>query len=215
MNTKYLITDVDGVIFDRMSVYLLAFLKTMRFFGIPEELLHSYYYSTLGTPVDLQIKGALGKFGVAVDEENLDKMVKDFWSRCAEHSTNIFPGVKETLDKIKKQGISIMASSGSQTADLAKFFKEYELPYDFFLGSDKILKGDEHIKIFSDYFSVGKKDFCRQAAFIGDGTTDMQIASRNGIFGIGITNTISAEVLLAAGAQAIVSDISEIFGYLK
>ncbi|MFA7714670.1 MAG: HAD hydrolase-like protein [Candidatus Paceibacterota bacterium] len=163
----------------------------------------------------MQTRGILNKFGMTVSEECLGKMVKNFWDMCAVSPTNLFSGVKETLDKVKRQGIFLMASSGSQTADLAKYFKEYDLPYDLFLGSDRVLKGDKHINIFADHFSLEKKDFCRQAAFIGDGTTDMQIAARNGIFGIGITNTISAETLLASGAEVIVSDISEIFSYFK
>lgn len=215
MGTKYFITDVDGVIFDRMEVYSSAFVKVMRPLGISEELLRSRYRGTLGTPIQLQIKGAAADFGAVIGEEDLNKMVEDFWEICAKYPTKLFSGVKETLDKIKNRGIFLMASSGSKTGDLAKFFKKYELPYDFFLGSDTILKGDEHIEIFADHFSAGKKDFCRQAAFIGDGTTDMQIAARNGIFGIGITNTISAEALLDAGAQAIISDIGQVFEHLQ
>jgi len=215
MNAKYLITDVDGVIFDRMPVYLSAFVKVMQPFGISEELLRSHYCGTLGTPIQLQIKGAASRFGATISEDGLEKMVKDFWNMCEAYPTKLFPNVKEVLDKAKSQNIFLIASSGSKTDDLAKFFKEYELPYDFYLGSDKVLKGDEHIDIFADHFSVEKKDFCSQAVFIGDGTTDMQIASRNGIFGVGVTNTISAEILLGAGAQAIISDIGELLDILR
>ncbi|MFA5068098.1 MAG: hypothetical protein WC466_08720, partial [Candidatus Izemoplasmatales bacterium] len=55
-----------------------------------------------------------------------------------------------------------------------------------------------------------KNVFCRQAAFVGDGTVDMEIAARNRIFGIGITNSIPAAPLLAAGAKVIVSEFKEI-----
>jgi phosphoglycolate phosphatase-like HAD superfamily hydrolase len=215
MNKKYLITDVDGVIFDRMPVYLSAASKVLKPFGFSEDAVRSSFYGSLGTPVGVQMKRMLDRSGIDISGDRLEKMLQDFWAISAKHQTKLFPGVKETLDEVKKEGIFIMASSGSNTDELGRSFKEYELLYDFYLGSDKVLKGDEHIQIFADHFSVEKKDLCSQAVFIGDGTTDMQIALRNGIFGVGITNTISAEVLSGAGAQVIISDIGELLDILR
>jgi len=214
MPIKYFITDVDGVIFDRMPVYMSAAAEVLKPFGFSKDAVRSYFYGGLGTPVDVQMKGILGGSDIDIDSGQLKRMLKDFWTIAAKHQTKLFPGVKETLDEIKSREIFLMASSGSNTGEIGAAFKKYALPYDFFLGSDRVLKGDEHIKIFADHFFLEKADFCRQAAFIGDGTTDMQIASRNGIFGIGITNTIPAEDLLKAGAQAIVSKIEEVLEYL-
>ncbi|MFA7714669.1 MAG: hypothetical protein WCX77_00980 [Candidatus Paceibacterota bacterium] len=41
MDIKYLITDVDGVIFDRMPVYLSAITEVLRPFNIPKDLIRS------------------------------------------------------------------------------------------------------------------------------------------------------------------------------
>ncbi|MFA5746849.1 MAG: HAD hydrolase-like protein [Candidatus Paceibacterota bacterium] len=215
MNFKYLITDVDGVIFDRMPVYLSAITEVLKPFGFSKEAIRSYFYGSLGTPVGIQIKGILNRSGFDIGDGQMERMLKEFWAISAGNKTNLFPGVKETLEEMKSQGLFIMASSGSNTDEIGRSFKEHGLPYDFYLGSDQVLKGDEHIKIFAGNFSLDLADFCRQAIFIGDGTTDMQIASRNGIFGIGITNTIPAEDLLSAGAKAVISNISELSGYLR
>ncbi|MDD4625237.1 MAG: HAD hydrolase-like protein [Candidatus Paceibacterota bacterium] len=215
MAIKYFITDVDGVIFDRMPVYLSAFAKAMEPFNISDSFIQSHIRAHLGTPVPIQIQEILKKAGILAKDGEIENVLKVFWTICAKNNiVKIFPGVKEALDKAKSQGMFLMASSGSNTDEIRESFELNNLPCDFFLGSDKILKGDEHIDIFADYFSIEKKEFCGQAVFIGDGTTDMQIASRNGILGIGITNSLSAEVLLDAGAKAVISDIREIFEHL-
>lgn len=216
MNIKYFITDVDGVIFDRMPVYLSAFAQAMKPFNISNDFIRSHVLANLGTPVPIQIQEILKKAGISAKDGKIEKVLKDFWDLCEKNNDiKLFPGIKETLDKIKKQGMFLMASSGSNTDEMEKSFKYHNLPCDFFLGSDKVLKGDEHIDIFADYFSVKKKDFCSMAVFLGDGTTDMQIASRNGILGIGIANSLPAEDLLNAGAKAVIYNIREIFEHLK
>lgn len=215
MTTKYFITDVDGVILDRMQVCQSAFVEVLQPLGMPAEFLKGYYYNSLGTPIELQIEGALKENNKSIGEQELKKMIEEFWGLVTKCEIKIIPGAKEALLKVKEKGMFLMASSGSNTDELNEIFFKNGMPYDFVMGSDKILKGDKHIEIFADHFSVSKEEFCRQALLIGDGTTDMNIASRNGIFGVGITNTISKEKLFAAGAQAVISNISEVLRYLK
>lgn len=217
MATKYLITDVDGVIFDRMPVYLSAAAEILAPFGFSKDQVRDYFYSRLGTPVGVQIKGILEEAGLEAGEKKVAGLLEKFWSIAGSSKKEppLFPGVGEVLFEIKKMGIFLMASSGSNTGDLEDNFKKYGLPYDFFLGSDRIPKGDGHIEIFADRFGQEPGVFCKQAAFVGDGTTDMRISVRNGIFGIGITNTIGAEELLEAGARKIISDIRDLPGLLS
>lgn len=215
MAIKYFITDVDGVIFDTMPALISALVCVMRPFGILESQVLSYYRNTLGAPLESQIKGLMNSAGKSIGDDDIKSLILDFWKALAGKPIKLFQGVKETLDLIKSKNIFIMASSGSRTAEMDRLFTEFHLPCDFFLGSDKILKGDEHIRIFAEHFLLPKKEFCRQAAFIGDGTVDMQIASRNEIFAIGITNTIPAEPLLEAGAQAIITSYPEVIKLLQ
>ena len=207
---KYLITDVDGVIFDTVPTILAAGAKIMQSFGISKELVYSYAKNSLGAPIECQIRGFMAKTGKSINYDEVMELVKNFWNELENHPVELFPGVKETLDGLKTRGIIILASTGSNTAKTRKLFEKFGLPYDFSLGSDEIMKGDAHIEIFAKHFSIPKNVFCRQAAFVGDGTVDMEIAARNRIFGIGITNSIPAAPLLAAGAKVIVSEFKEI-----
>ena len=207
---KYLITDVDGVIFDRMPAILAAFAESMRPFGIPAERVISYTRDTLGATFESQTTGLLAEIGKTISGDDMRQARRRFWANFDDKAIKLFPDVKTTLDELKAGGIAILASTGSRTGEIETLFAEFHLPYDLILGSDKILKGDEHINAFTGYFSVPKADFCRQAAFVGDGTVDMQIAARNGIYGIGITNSIPAPPLMAAGAQTVIANFAEI-----
>ncbi|MCU0653578.1 MAG: HAD hydrolase-like protein [Candidatus Pacebacteria bacterium] len=217
MKIKYLITDVDGTIFDTMPAIFSAFAKAMAPRGLSEKQVADWLTGSLGAPMEHQIKGMMAQAGRQIDENGIRQAIDDFKAVIDERSCELFPGVKESLLALKDKGILLMASSGSGSgsAKLERRFREHGLPYDFAVGSDKILKGDGHIDVFARRFSLAKTDFCRQAAFVGDGTTDMEIAARNGIFGIGITNTIPAQPLIAAGAKAVIGNFEEILGLVE
>jgi len=217
MSTKlnYLITDADGVIFDRMPAILEAFAKAMLPLGINEKQVISYVLGSLGAPFESQVKGMVEQAGKTISDDDIRQTRCRFWETFDDNDIKLFPGIKDTLDNLKASGIGILVSTGSRTAEIEQLFAEFDLPHDLILGSDEILKGDEHINVFAGHFSMQKTDFCRQAAFIGDGTVDMEIAARNGIYGIGITNSIAAAPLLAAGAKAIVADFGEIIKLLR
>jgi len=210
----YLITDVDGVIFDRMPAIMTAFVEVMRPLGIPEERVISYTQNSLGATFESQTKGLLAESGKTISDDDVRLARRRFWEIFDANQTAVFPGVKDTLEYLKARQIKILASTGSKTSEVEDLFAKFSLPCDFILGSDKIAKGDEHINVFARHFSIAKTDFCREAAFVGDGTVDMQIAARNGIYSIGITNSIPAAPLIAAGAQTIIANFSEITKFM-
>jgi phosphoglycolate phosphatase-like HAD superfamily hydrolase len=214
MKTKYFITDVDGVIFDRMAAIRAAFAKTMRALGITEEAVLAYMRGSLGATFESQVKGILAQDGRMISDEDVRQARRRFWDEFDDKAIKLFPGVKDTLDSLKARGIAILASTGSRTGEVEDLFAKFGLPFDFIMGSDKILKGDQHIAAFVEHFSLPKNDFCRQAVLIGDGTVDMEIACRNKIFAIGITNSLPAPPLIAAGAKAIVADFAEVAKFL-
>jgi phosphoglycolate phosphatase-like HAD superfamily hydrolase len=198
-----------------MPLYLEAFVKVMLPLGISKSDAISSCLASLGTPVELQARNLLAKFGKKISEADFQKIIADFWKACAGKPIKIFPGVKKTLDDLKLQGISLLASSGSKTEELARSFEKFQLSFDFFLGSDKVPKGDKHVDKFADHFSSPKADFCRRAAFVGDGTTDMEIAVRNAIFGVGITNSLPAARLKEAGAKSVISKFNDLTSFFN
>jgi phosphoglycolate phosphatase-like HAD superfamily hydrolase len=215
MKTKYFITDVDGVIFDRMAAIMAAFVKAMGALGITEEAVIVYVRGSLGAPFESQVKGIFAQDGRTISDEDFQQARRRFLDAFDDKSIKLFPGVKDTLDSLKARGIAILASTGSWTGKVENLFAKFGLPFDFIMGSDKILKGEQHITAFVEHFCLPKNDFCRQAVLIGDGTVDMEIACRNKIYAIGITNSIPAAPLLAAGAKTIIADFNEVLGLVE
>lgn len=212
---KFVITDIDGTIIDRMPVWQKVFAEMMLWrYNIPADIAGNHYYDTAGIHLSGQLEILLKAHGIGFTAEEINALVEEFSQLSHRTEPEVFPGVKEVLEQIKKTGRYLLASSGSPTPELAMLFAKHGLPYDFFLGSDEVKKGDRHIELLADHFQLSKSDFCKLALYIGDGPPDMEIGKRNGIFTLGITTTVSAEKLSAAGASAIISDIAEILEYL-
>lgn len=212
---QFVITDIDGVIFDRMPLWQKVFAEMMlRRYDIPVDVAGDHYYDTAGIHLSGQLEILLEAHGIKFTAEEVNALVEEFIQLSRKTEPKLFPGVKEVLAQIKKADRYLLASSGSPTPELAMLFAKHNLPYDFFLGSDEIRKGDKHIEMLAGYLSLPTNEFCQQTLYIGDGPPDMELGKRNGIFTLGITTTVSAEKLSASGASAIISNIAEILYYL-
>lgn len=186
-------------------------MKILSDYGVPAEFAAEHYYSTAGAPILEQFKTALAKFEKNYSDEFLKKeLVDKFFKISRQTKPLLFIGVKNVLQEIKKRELILIATSGSNTAELKNIFREHDLPYDDCLGSDSHPKGDKHISLMARYYNCSLSDFCKHAVYVGDGPTDMEIAKRNNIFAIGITNTVSAEKLTRAGAKEIITRFEEI-----
>lgn len=213
---KFVITDIDGVVFDRMPVWQATFAEMMlRHYGVPADIAGRHYYDTAGIHLSGQLEMILKTRGINFTAEEINAFVEEFIQLSRKTEPKLFPGVKEVLEQIKRAGKDLLASSGSPTPELAMLFAKYNLPYDFFIGSDEVKKGDRHIELLAKHFSLPPAEFCGQALYIGDGPPDMELGKRNGIFAVGITNTVSAEKLLAAGADTIIANITELLNHLN
>lgn len=213
---QFVITDIDGTIINRMPVLRATFAEmVLRYYGIPADVAGKYYYESAGIFLTEQLKGLLGIYKISFTEEEIKNFLAEFILLSQKTKPEPFSGAAETLKKIKETGRYLLASSGSPTAELEKLFADYGLPYDFVIGSDIVLKGDRHIEMLADHFLLPKSEFCRQALLIGDGGPDIELGKRNGIFTLGIANTISAEKLLAVGADVVITDIRDLLNHLQ
>jgi len=140
MDLKYLVTDMDGVVFDRMPLYKSVFGDCLEQY-ISREEAGNFYYNTLGMPLRLQMKGVLSLAGIDAPEGMIEKLIAKYWGIIGDNDTKLFPGVKEVWDQLKAEGIRFCASSGSNTGELGQLIEKFKLPYDVYLGSDKFHKG--------------------------------------------------------------------------
>lgn len=206
---RFFVTDVDGVIIDRMPLYAEIFCELVTPYGINHDDAHTYYFDTAGTPVGDQFAGALSAYSILFSPDLIPFLKKHFFDQAQHVPAPLFPTALATLNRIHDH-IPICATSGANTSELKSFVRMYHLPFSHVLGSDTIRKGVAHIEFFARQYDISITDFSAHSVFLGDGPRDMEIARECSIYAIGITNTVSAKRLRESGANAVITRIEEV-----
>jgi phosphoglycolate phosphatase-like HAD superfamily hydrolase len=207
MQKDILISDVDGTILDRMPIYQKKFGELAEMFGADRQTAENYYYESAGTPIDEQFGAVLPLKA----KKNIQKIVKEFFTRANKEEVKPFPRVVETFCVLAGKGVRIVVSSGSDTKELERILlKDLKMPISLILGSDIYKKGNSHIARIKEFFGLTAKELSERGVFLGDGSFDMSLARQNKIFAVGITNTLNEQALLKSGANVVVRSIEEI-----
>lgn len=209
-----LITDADGTLFDNMTYYQGIFADILSESGIVKKIAKDYYFQTAGIPIQKQFSGLLS----GADDATINRLAEKFFKLTEKKFFDIFPKVSTVLPELYKRKVCIVVISGSNTSDLTQRFAHHKLPFKLIVGSDRVEKGDECIKFIRYYLSfsdniMSAEELSQRAILLGDGKSDMKLASRNNILAMGITNTFTYSELIDAGAGKIISDISEILPF--
>lgn len=217
MKKKYIITDVDGVLLDRMPVYGEIFSELLcKRFNIDREFSKKIYFSTSGTPIGEQFALVIRESGFVNITSIIAKLEKDFFAENAKKEALFFPGAKEVISKLTMDGCALFASSGSQTEELKNIFIKNNLHYSVVMGSDVVKKSSKHIEAFAKSVSAPFDEFVVNAIYIGDGPGDMKIAKECNIQAVGILTCpgIKEADLRNAGADYVIHNISEFPKYV-
>lgn len=210
-----LISDVDGVILNRMPIYREIFVEICRRKGISSEKSVRYYYATAGTVLGLQFSGILDQEKIPSNHHEIEEMCAEFYKKARKRKAPLFDNADIVTNGLHESGVKLFATSGSQTDELRRLFAGYGLPYDFVLGSDELEKGTLHLRRFAEVIGEEFKSFCERAVYVGDGPFDMRTAMKHDIFGVGITTTVSAQELERHGAREIINNIGDIRRFFK
>ena len=209
---KFFISDVDGTIFDRMPLFTRVFAEVCKKRGVNQGGARRHYIQTAGDILSDQFKKCFSGEGVKYTLETIKECEGSFLAKVKDVPAPLFPGARETLTRLHEEGIMLFATSGSNEDELKTLFAFNLLPpFALILGSDRIPKGAEHIREFAKHVSLTVKKFAALAIMVGDGPTDMRIASEANILGVGVTTTTTAEALLEAGARQTIPLLSSIF----
>ena len=150
---RFFVTDVDGVIIDRMPLYAEIFCGLVLPYDIPHNDAHTYYFGTAGTPVGDQFAGVLRAHQIMLAPALIEFLQKQFFDQARHIPAPLFPTALPTLNRIHEH-IPICATSGANTDELISFKRMYHLPFTHVLGSDKIKKGVAHIEFFARQFDI-------------------------------------------------------------
>ena len=208
---RFGIFDLDGNIVDAMPAYTKVFSEILESkYKISAKDSRKYYLNSTGTPIDLQFKYMLEKYGKPINK--ISQLVDEFFYTVNKINFVLFDNAKDTIDKLFNRELKLFITTGSQTADTKKRLEKVGLIkyFSFILDSSEILKGPEHIKKFAQSVELSVKDFSKQAFYCGDGPRDMEIAKMFSIYAIGVAQTVSKEKLLESGANVAVDKIGEV-----
>lgn len=217
---KFGIFDVDGTIFDNMPLCADAFLMTIKNFTLPQKETRKIYLETNGMNLNDQFKLVFEKYKILHNKTLITKLNKEFFAlrdnRKAWQNAPLFPGFKSLFKKLKRKRITLFISSGSNTNEIISRLKKTKIFafFDLVLGAEKIPKGAKHISRFANFCGLSRQKFASQTFFISDGPNDMKLAQSAGLFSIGITNTVIANRLKAAGANKVIKKADELLNII-
>lgn len=203
------IFDINGTIVNNRRFYRILLAVLIKFgFGTKD---NNLFLPTGGIALPCWAKAlsrssSLTKLVLKVDNVFL-KILKIIGTRNPE----IFPAVDEVLKCLYNENKNIFASTGGNTAVEKKCLEKLGISKYFrlIIGSD-IAPKHNHIQYFAKFVDMPVLEFAGKTCSIGDGPAELMIASRYGIYGIGITHTLDKVSLSRVGAKKVVSNFTEL-----
>ncbi|HTM67730.1 MAG TPA: HAD hydrolase-like protein [Candidatus Binatia bacterium] len=211
LSFEYGVFDNDGTLVDTLPYCAGLFADAVAPYGVPRADAERYYAETTGMPMREQYRGVLAAHGIALRDEEIERVRKDFDAAFLKLDVRFFPHARRMLARLRRKGLTLFLSSAASDACVWKRLnaggatKHFTLAY----GSTAVPKGRRHLEIFSEVARKDLAEFAAKAFFCGDGETDMEIARTNGLYAIGVRGTVSDARLRAAGAQRLVTTVAE------
>ncbi len=216
METKVIIFDFDGTLCDTRSNIIIAFRATMEHLGLDmrdEE--------TCGATIGLTLRDGFKSMYPDFDDAKIDYCVETyrqiFAERRKELMPDLFPGVKETLEALRKRGYRMTIATSRLTDSLMLFMRHHGIDhyFEYAVGSDSVTHHKPHpepaLKTLAA-LNIAPSE----AIMVGDMPVDIAMAHNAGIRAIGVDyGNATREELEAAEADWIVDDITKILSIIK
>ncbi len=216
METKVIIFDFDGTLCDTRSNIIIAFRATMEHLGLDmrdEE--------TCGATIGLTLRDGFKSMYPDFDDAKIDYCVETyrqiFAERRKELMPDLFPGVKETLEALRKRGYRMTIATSRLTDSLMLFMRHHGIDhyFEYAVGSDSVTHHKPHpepaLKTLRELNITPS-----EAIMVGDMPVDIAMAHNAGIRAIGVDyGNATRKELEAAEADWIVDDITKILSIIK
>lgn len=216
METKVIIFDFDGTLCDTRSNIIIAFRATMEHLGLDmrdEE--------TCGATIGLTLRDGFKSMYPDYDDAKIDYCVETyrqiFAERRKELMPDLFPGVKETLEALRKRGYRMTIATSRLTDSLMLFMRHHGIDhyFEYAVGSDSVAHHKPHpepaLKTLRE-LNIAPTE----AIMVGDMPVDIAMAHNAGIRAIGVDyGNATREELEAAEADWIVDSITKILEIIK
>lgn len=216
METKVIIFDFDGTLCDTRSNIIIAFRATMEHLG-----LEMRDEETCGATIGLTLRDGFKSMYPDFDDAKIDHCVETyrqiFAERRKELMPDLFPGVKETLEALRKRGYRMTIATSRLTDSLMLFMRHHGIGhyFEYAVGSDSVTHHKPHpepaLKTLAA-LNIAPSE----AIMVGDMPVDIAMAHNAGIRAIGVDyGNATREELEAAEADWIVDSITKILSIIK
>lgn len=216
METKVIIFDFDGTLCDTRSNIITAFRATMEHLD-----LEMRDEETCGATIGLTLRDGFKSMYPDFDDAKIDYCVETyrqiFAERRKELMPDLFPGVKETLEALRKRGHRMTIATSRLTDSLMLFMRHHGIDhyFEYAVGSDSVTHHKPHpepaLKTLRE-LNIAPSE----AIMVGDMPVDIAMAHNAGIRAIGVDyGNATREELEAAEADWIVDSITKILEIIK
>jgi phosphoglycolate phosphatase len=202
--------DLDGTILDSFPVVAKIFGDVMAQEGVPAADASAYLYANTHARIKLVIPQLLA--GRTVSDARIAELYEDFQQRFNASKAEFFPTALPALRALRRRVKGLYLSSLSSDELVTARLEHGGITtgiFDLAFGSTKLTKGPAHVESFARHAGMAQGAFARHAVMWGDTAFDMEMASQAGMYAIGIIGTLTAEELLAAGADEAVPSVAE------
>jgi phosphoglycolate phosphatase-like HAD superfamily hydrolase len=209
---KILVCDWDGTLVDSMPKKRRNAATVFReLFGARESSVISAYRNYSGIPRrELFDEIGMESIGRALTPEEFSKASDLFTKRNLSDMAQPFPNVRETLQLFREWDIPVAVSSSSVAEELSPRVEKSGLLTYFtavFASRPGFNKGVDHIEAVCKRLNIVCKG---EILFVGDEIQDINLSLAAGVVPGVVTNTVSREKLLDAGARFVFREFKEI-----
>ena len=216
MKYKLVVFDLDGTLVNSLTDLAIATNKGLEEAGLPQHTVDEYRYF-VGNGRDMLVRRAMGEF--SADDKRRDTVRRVFDSYYAEHcndNTTAYDGCAEMLRTLSDSGVMTAVLSNKPDEFVLRILNKLYPGHHF-----TAMWGKKHefppkpdgtsLKAMLESLNVSQRD----CLYIGDSDVDVFTAQNGGVDMIGVEwGFRGREELISAGADAVVSEPSEITEYL-
>ena len=211
--TRLIILDFDGTLGDTRANIVLTMRRTLVRLGyaVPDE---DTIAATIGVPLEKGFEQMLP--GISPDDVALcARTYREIFQECRKEMVpGLFPHVMETLAALKESGCVLTIASSRSYGSLKEFLREMGIaPYiSYVLGANSVTHAKPHpepvLKTMADMGFTAD-----ETLVVGDMPVDIQMGKGAGARTCAVTyGNASREELIAAGADYVIDDFSELTG---
>lgn len=213
MNKKYklFIFDFDGTLGDTKECVVASFQESLSQNKLPAATLDQIIHF-MGLPLKDTFKKLTTR---KLEDATYEKLVADyrtFYRKSLTQKTLIFPGVKETLEALKRKNVllSIATSKKTEFVRLSCEFLKIGKYIDFYIGDDMVSQKKPHPEMLI-YTLKELKTEKQNAVIIGDSIYDIEMGNAIGMDTIAVTwGAHSLKLLESANPTHIIHEFSEL-----